>query len=278
MLVIDSQVHIWLPEAPDRPWPKGREPHLPEPLSDRKLLAMMAEAGVDRAVLVPPSFEGDRIDYCLAAARQHPDRFAVMGRFPIEKPEHRDRIPGWKRQPGMLGMRFTFHRPQHRHWLTDGTADWFWPEAERAEIPIMLSAPYALPVVGAIAERHPRLRLIIDHMAVGSEDMDDAVGAAVERLLPLARHPNVFVKVSCLPRHSSEPYPFRNLHGPLRRVIDGFGPRRCFWGSDLSLLLAKCSYREGVTLFTEALGLSAEEKEWIMGRGLADCIGWTLPD
>jgi L-fuconolactonase len=28
MLIVDAQVHIWGPETPERPWPKGRSaPH-----------------------------------------------------------------------------------------------------------------------------------------------------------------------------------------------------------------------------------------------------------
>jgi hypothetical protein len=69
----------------------------------------MKEAGVDRAVIVPPSWEGERNDVALEAARLHPDRFAVMGRLALEKPESRPLVEGWRRQPGMLGMRFTFN-------------------------------------------------------------------------------------------------------------------------------------------------------------------------
>ena len=88
-------------------------------------------AGVSRAVLVPPSWEGDRNDLALEAARQYPDRFAVMGRLSLQDPDSRDLVAGWRKQPGMLGMRFTFHNQHNRHFLTDGTADWLWPAAER---------------------------------------------------------------------------------------------------------------------------------------------------
>jgi predicted TIM-barrel fold metal-dependent hydrolase len=87
----------------------------------------------------------------------------------------------------------------------------------------------------------------------------------------------VFVKVSALPCFSSESYPFRNLNDPLRRVIEAFGPRRCFWGSDLSRMLEHCSYREGVTHFTQELDfLSADDLDWIMGRGLRECLHWGI--
>jgi len=42
---------------------------------------------VSRVVIVPPSWEGDRNDLGLAAARRHPKRFAVMGRLAIERPK-----------------------------------------------------------------------------------------------------------------------------------------------------------------------------------------------
>lgn len=66
----------------------------------------MGRAGVDRVILVPPSWEGDRNDIALEAAVAHPDRFAIMGRFDPDAPGAREKIAGWKQQ---LGMRFTFH-------------------------------------------------------------------------------------------------------------------------------------------------------------------------
>ena len=102
---------------------------------------MIAQAGVDRAILVPPSWEGDRIDYALEAAARYPQRFAVMGRIPIDKPQARRMLETWKDQPGMLGVRLTFHHAWDRPWMTDGTADWFRPAAERLGIPVMLNAP-----------------------------------------------------------------------------------------------------------------------------------------
>ena len=107
MGIINSQVHIWEADRPDRPWPKsGVAPqvHLPEPLSYTDLLGRMAVAGVDRAVLVPPSWEGDRNNYCLAAARAYPQHFAVMGRLALDDPANRAAIASWKSAPGMLGV------------------------------------------------------------------------------------------------------------------------------------------------------------------------------
>ncbi len=280
MQIIDSQVHIWAENTPERPWAPNMEgrAHLPEPLSAQRLLGMMDEAGVDAAILVPPSLEGDRNDLALAAAQKFPDRFAVMGRIDLARPQPRDALASWRAQPGMRGLRLTFHRPDTRAQLIDGTADWLWPAAEKHGVPVMVHAPDGLPKLAEIAGRHPGLTLIVDHMGFGRETMDANAPAGAARIAALARCPNVSVKVSALPCFSSEPYPFRNLNEPLRRVIEAFGPRRCFWGSDLSRMLAHCTYRQGVTHFTEELGfLSADDLDWIMGRGLRECLSLPFP-
>ena len=127
------------------------------------------------------------------------------------------------------------------------------------------------------AARYPGLKLIVDHMGFARETMDEHAMAGAQRVCELARYPNVFVKVSALPCYSTQPYPFRNLHDTIRRIVDAYGPHRCFWGSDLTRLVLKCTYREAVTMVTEELDfLSAIDKEWIMGRGLAEWLGWPL--
>lgn len=173
----------------------------------------------------------------------------------------------------MLGIRMVFNRGRSRAWLDDGTADWFWDAAERYDVPVMTFAPYDVPKLGAIAESHPRLRMIIDHMGLGTALRGKPLDPAVDDVVKMARLANVAVKVSALPCYVDEAYPFPTLHPLIRRVVDAFGAQRCFWGTDLSHL--PCPYRQAVTLFTEELGfLSATDKEWIMGRGIAEWLNW----
>jgi L-fuconolactonase len=275
MMICDAQVHIWAASTPERPWPVRHAPHR-EPLAKEELLGEMEKAGIDRVVIVPPSWEGDRNDLALEAARLYPDRFAVMGRLPLERPESRALVDHWKRQPGMLGARFTFHTTEQRAWLTDGTADWLWPTAERAQVPLMIHVPESLDKVAPIAARHPGLRLVIDHLARFSDQRDAAAFADFPLLLALAKHPNVAVKASALPCYSTEPYPYRGLHKYVRQAFDAFGPARVFWGTDLSRL--PCSYRQAVTMFTEELPwLAATDREQVMGQAIGAWLGWPLP-
>jgi len=275
-MIIDAQVHTWSPDVSTRPWPPGQTPFAHGPaLSAEQVLRVMDDAGVDRTVIVPPTWPGDDNGDALEAARRWPDRFAVMGRFDPRAPNAPKRLERWRDQPSMLGIRFTFHRAPWRTWLTEGVLDWLWPAAERLALPLMIHVPGQAPAVGPIAQRHPKLRLIIDHMARPSGLKDDAAFADLDQLLALGRYANVAVKVSSLPSYTTEPYPYRGLDRHLRRIYDAFGARRMLWGTDYSRL--PVPYRDAVRHAREGIDfLTAEDREWILGRACADWVGWKI--
>ena len=276
MFIADAQVHIWGADAPERPWPPGQahRAHRPTPFSKDDLLAEMAAAGVDRAVIVPPSWEGDRNDLALAAAGAHPDKFAVMGRPPLDRRDPRA-LDRWREQPGMLGIRVTTAGAGTRALFTEPEGDGLWQAAERAGLPAMVSIPGLLPELGRLAERHPGMRFVIDHLALVRDAKDEAAFGDLANLLALARHPNIAAKASALPRYSSESYPYRRLHAPLEQVFEAFGPQRFFWGTDMTGI--PCTYRQAATLFTEELSwLKGADLELVMGRALCDWLGWPI--
>jgi predicted TIM-barrel fold metal-dependent hydrolase len=275
-LIVDSQIHLWKANTPDRPWVPGATPQLPEPFTIERLVPMMDEAGVDRVVIVPPTLEGTRLDYAQEAVRRYPGRFTIMGRIALDDPQTAARFPNWKQQPGVVGIRLNIAGEQAR-WLTDGTADWFWPAAERAGIPVMFLTNGQTSLFGPIAERHPRLALIIDHMGVASAALRTrGLPALIGESAALARYPNVSVKLSSSPLFSSESYPFRDMTAHIRRLFDAYGPRRCHWGTDITNSLAKATYRQRITHFTEELAfLSEEDKDWVMGRSIMARLDWT---
>lgn len=277
MLITDSQVHVWGADTPARPWPKGPfVPHRPKPLYHDEVLNEMDAAGVQRAIIVPPAWEGDRNDLALEAARLHPGRFAVMGRLDLAAPTAREAITGWRRD-SMLGLRVTFHAPEVQAPLIDGSVDWLWAAAEQAGVPVMVYVPFDLVgVMDRVAQRHPDLRLVMDHLALTERGKGEAALRDLDKLLAIARRPNVAVKATTLPMYAEDAYPYRRLHSYVRRVYDAFGPQRLFWGSDYTQI--PCSYAEAVRMYTDEIPwLSADDKEWIMGRGVCAWLGWELP-
>jgi predicted TIM-barrel fold metal-dependent hydrolase len=274
-VIVDSQVHLWGPNTAALPWLPDVPPQMPEPFTIERALPLMDEAGVDRAIVVPPSWVGDRNDYALEAARRHPGRFAVMGRLPLNRPEAASQLARWKDQPGMLGVRALFLGATER-WLADGTADWFWPAAERAGLPVMVLAGSGAEGFARVAERHPQLPLIVDHMGITVAAMRAGrVPEVIGQVERLARFPQVSVKLSAVANLSSQPYPFTDFQDHLKRLFNAFGPRRCHWGTDLTNGFAKATWRQRVTHFTEALDfLSESDKDWVMGRALMARLNW----
>jgi predicted TIM-barrel fold metal-dependent hydrolase len=274
MKIVDAQVHVWGADTPQRPWPKRAEPQRPIPLDHTDLLREMTEAGVDRVIIVPPSWEGDRNDLAIAAHQAHPTRFATMGRLDPQDPASRSLLANWRQQPGMLGLRFTFHTELLEPLLTEGHMDWVWGDAEKHGVPVYVLVPHRLvPAIDKVAERHPGLKIVMDHLGLNSRQKDAAAFAEFDKLLAIAKRPNVAAKASALPCYSTDVYPYRSLHEYLKRAFDAFGPQRLFWGTDLSR--SPIPYRQHVTMFTEEIPwLSASDKEWIMGRGVCEWLGW----
>jgi predicted TIM-barrel fold metal-dependent hydrolase len=272
MPIVDAQVHIW-----GSGLPTNQAHRQITRFSKDDLLKEMDEAGVDAAVIHPPGWDPNSNELAVEAARQHPNRLAILGNFPLDRPESRALVDGWKQRPGMLGFRFTFNQPHQRTWMTDGTIDWLWPAAERARLPVALAAANFLPTVGQVAERHPGLKLIIDHLGRTGGAKDEAGFANLADLLALARYPNVAIKATGAPSYSSAPYPYRNIHPYLRQIYDAFGPERMFWGTDITRM--PCSWKQCVTMFTEELSwLSERDKDLIMGRALCNWLDWQLPN
>lgn len=274
-MIVDSQVHLWKASSPDYPWPEGTKPQLPEPFTVERCLPLMDAAGIDRVVIVPASFN-DINTYALECAAKHPIRFKVMGRIPIEDPKSAERLPKWKEQPNMLGVRVTFLSPKHVALLTDNSLAWLWSGAEKAQLPVMFFAAGRISQFASVAEKHAGLGLIIDHMGVSTAIAKEGkMAESIAQVVALAKYPNVSVKLSNLPNASLESYPFKDLHDHIKRVFDAYGPQRCHWGTDVTNGLARSDWSQRLRHFTEELKfLSEADKDLVLGRSIMQKLKW----
>src|SRR5438046_2324232 len=99
MLIVDAQVHIWRNNKPTNPAHRQVSD-----FSQHDLLKEMDDAGVDAAVIHPPGWDPNSNELAVEAAREFPDRLAILGNFPLDRPESRALIDGWTRRPGMRGQ------------------------------------------------------------------------------------------------------------------------------------------------------------------------------
>jgi len=266
MPIIDAQVHLWRSGT-------AKPPHLPRPFLVEEAICGMDEAGVDGAILHPPlSWDPQSNEQAVEAASAHPNRFAIFGNPPLDRPDSRTLIAKFKQLPGMLGLRFYFNRPHNRNWPVDGTLEWLWAAAESAGLPVALLAGDWLPAFGRIADRHPDLKLMVDHMGALRGAKGDAAFPNMKELIALARYPNVAVKLTGGPFYADDAWPFESLHRHYRIMYDAFGPRRLFWGTDITKM--PCSWRQCVTHFQAIDWIPEADKKLIMGDAICEWIGW----
>ena len=132
--------------------------------SAEEAVGLMDEGGVDAAAIHPPGWDPNSTELAFAAVRNYPGRFAIMGAVPLDGRICARASPTGGEQPGKLGLRYGFLTDPMRQWLHDGTIDWLWAAAEKAGVPVAALATDSLVELGRIAERHPGLRLTIDHL------------------------------------------------------------------------------------------------------------------
>ena len=265
-LIIDAQVHVWKAESADWQWVRGLKPQMPEPFTIEKLMPLMDEAGVDRAIIIPPDWPGYRNDYgriIWTITRRLVMVVALVLAFILSATITVYLLfrSGDTRVPNIVG------KPEAEAQKT----------AEKAGLPIMFLINGRSAQVVRIAERHPQLTLIIDHMGVTADVVKAGkLTDAIDRTLLLAKYPNVSVKLSAAPNYSTESYPFRDFLPHIRRLFDAYGPQRCYWGTDITNGFDRATYRQRITHFTEELPfLSEEDKDWIMGRAIVARLDWS---
>lgn len=124
-------------------------------------------------------------------------------------------------------------------------------ELERGNI--ALDVLHGLPLVPEIAQRYPKLRLVIDNL--GFPPNDDWPNA-LERA---ARFSQVHCKLSGLMRFA-EPRPY------VQHALALFGPRRLMFGSDWPNALPVHGWKENLAVFTQSIGAqSIEVREELLG-------------
>ena len=154
---------------------------------------------------------------------------------------------------------FTFNQPHQKRYWSDGSLDWFWKACEQQGYVVGLLAGGYMKEFGKIAENHPASKSI-STISAGTAAAPAVPTSRLGRISPRCSRlqtPNVGVKMSGAPSYSSQPYPYKNIHGYLQQIFDAFGPHRCFWGTDITRM--PCSYRQCVTMFTDEL-------PWLQGQ------------
>ena len=142
------------------------------------------------------------------------------------------------------------------NWLSWPSAHQAWETAAELDLPVdMLIDACQIPLVEHVAETHPDLTIIIDHMARCTPTFQPEYAP---HLYHLAAHPNVYIKVSAIDRLSETEFQFKDMWNLIAGLYREYGPSRLLWGSDWPHLQRTMTYRQSSAPIREALPNASE--------------------
>jgi L-fuconolactonase len=272
---IDSQVHAYERNRPERPWVGFLTG--PDEVTGDNMVAAMDAVGVDGALLVSP-FSLYRYDasYVLEVYAKHPSRFGLIKPFDPQSKTVADEIAEWAAIPGVLGARVMLAREPFQ--ADDPGLNRIFAAAAQAGIPVNVACSGKLPLLGELARRNPHTQVVIDHVGLAQPQEPPAPPepfADLANVVSLAALDNVAVKISGACTLSHQPFPYPDIWEPLGKVFDAFGFDRCLWGTDWTRAVKLLTYEQGVEAFRVTDQLSDSERSALMGGTLAKIYNWS---
>jgi len=276
MAIIDGHVHVWTPDLTRYPLAAGftREAMRPPSFTPEELFAHCRPEGVERIVLIQMSFYGFDNRYMLDAMARFPGVFAGVAvvDWTATRP---DRAMAPLVGAGVRGFRIRAGDPPDDRWMETGGLDRMFRFAGEHQAAICpLVDPRSLPTLARMCERHPKTRVVIDHLCRIGFDGEIREGD-VAALCGMARFPEVRVKVSAFYALGRKKPPHSELEPLVRSVRDAFGARRLLWGSDCPFAVGGERYRDSLALVRDGCPwLAAGERQALLQTTAEGLFFW----
>ena len=241
MTIVDSHCHVGL--------------HKYEPVES--LLYHMVHSAVDRSVAIQYMGNSDN-SYLVECVATHADK--VAGVMVVEADDDGRRMRHWAEQ-GLVGIRL------HANARVDGKDPLAqWRTAAELDLVVSACSSPALLLSAEFAEvlsEFPDLKIVIEHLGGATQDVDTE---EFNRVLALASHENLTIKLPGFGEFCELPCPFAHVPALARMTLEAFGPRRMMWGSDYPPVSSREGYENSLSFPRDYFSdLSEEERGWIFG-------------
>lgn len=281
---IDAHQHFWKLARGDYRWLGPELTPLYRDFGPADLAPLRARHGIDGSVLVQAADSVAETEYMLALAAQDPTILGVVGWVDFEAKDVADTLERLARNPKLVGVRPMLQDiPDVRWMLRDNLAPAF---AALVELNLAFDAlvkPPHLPHLVRLVDRHPDLRIVVDHGAkptISAGERWPARAAWSADLRRLAAHPRLHCKLSGLVTEASRDWSDADLAPFAHELVEIFTPQRTMWGSDWPVVdLAGGYSRWYESAHALFAGLHAGERRALFGATAAEFYGlsWTPP-
>jgi L-fuconolactonase len=255
-----------------------RQGDLDDPITAERLLRLLDENGVERAVLVQRAYiYGFDNSYVVDAADAHPDRLRAVCMIDALDDDAPSQIRRWAER-GAIGIRMSEpHRGADTSWLGSPRAIAAWETASELGLPVRLhlfrwNRSACLPVIRVLLERFPRTTVVIDHLsnlAAEQGPPDFGLDAPLRALLGFDGLFLLFSTIN-LAKLAAESLPAAPVIEHVTRV---FGAHRVLWGSDIGQ--SRASYAEMRGLAEDAIATLDGDGRRRLLHGTGNAVyGW----
>lgn len=246
-MTVDAHHHFWNPAREPQPWMTDEHAAINRAFEPSDLEPLLAAAGVQRTVLVQAAATDLDTNAMLEHASRHDWIGGVVAWVPLDAPARAgERLDELAAEPKLRGIRHLIHQEDDPHWiLRPAVLEGIALLEQRGlvlELPCVF--PDHLGDVPDLAQRFPRLAIVIDHLGkppLGTPELDRWAA----QLRAAAASANVAAKVSglntVLPAGS---WDARDLQPAVEVAYECFGPDRLLCGSDWPVALLNGSYEQ----------------------------------
>ena len=244
-MIVDAHVHLWDTQHTPQPWMAPEHNAIARPFGPGHLSPLLERNGIDAVILVQGACLDSDTDYLLSEASRHDWIVAVTAWLALDEPDAaRSRLETLGTHPAFRAVRHLIHNEDDPHWILRVEVLEVLSLLEERGIVLELPAvfPRHLGDVPLLADRFPRLHLVIDHL--GKPPLGTAAMTTWERALrAAAASPNVFAKLSGLNTAlDRRDWRVDDLLPACRAAFDAFGPARLMCGSDWPVALLNGDY------------------------------------
>lgn len=280
MTVVDAHQHFWDPKRVTYPWLASAYPELDRNLGFDELAPHLRANGIDATVLVQSEDDDADNDLMFEIALQHREVAGIVAWAPLDDLPALDKtIARLGPSDKLVGVRVLIHNRPDPDWILRHEVQEGLEVLAQHGLTFDVVAVLArhLAHVAVIAQRHPTLRLVVDHLAkppIG-RDLDEWSGL----LARAAACPNVFAKVSGLYPVGDDrsPWTVDDLRPAFAIAVEAFGANRLMFGSDWPICEVAGGYERVMAALLE-LGneLTDDELSALRGETAIRCYGLDL--
>jgi L-fuconolactonase len=233
---LDAHQHFWRIERGDYRWLKPENTALFRDFGPADLAPLRARHALDGSVVVQAADSLAETEFLLALAAREASVLGVVGWVDLEAHDAPDTLARLARHPKLVGVRPMLQDLPDERWILRASV----APALRTLVELDLTfdalvKPRHLPHLVTLIERHPELRIVIDHgakpdIAAGREW--SGFSAWTSHLQTLGGHPLLHCKLSGLVTEARADWNVEDLRPHVDALLGAFGPERMMWGSD----------------------------------------------